>query len=93
MIKNVLIIANGSKHESGLEARKIRDYLGERAISADIASTESFSDSVNVPVDTDLVITLGGDGTVLYAARAVHEMGIPILPVNLGTFGYITEIS
>lgn len=93
MIKNVLIIANGSKHESGLEARKIRDYLGEREISADIASTESFSDSVNVPVDTDLVITLGGDGTVLYAARAVHEMGIPILPVNLGTFGYITEIS
>ena len=93
MIKKVLIIANSSKLESGREAERIIDYLDKRSISAAVASTESFSDSVNVPVDTDLVITLGGDGTVLYAARAVHEMGIPILPVNLGTFGYITEIS
>ena len=45
-----------------------------------------------MPSASDIVITLGGDGTVLYAARAVYEMGIPILPVNLGTFGYITEI-
>ncbi len=93
MIKNVLIIANSSKKESGCESEEIVRYLRDENIHAETVSTESFSDSVNIPIDTDLVITLGGDGTVLYAARAVHEMGIPILPVNLGTFGYITEIS
>ena len=93
MIRNVLIIANSSKSESDREAGLIVDYLEGKGIAAKIVSTGSSSDSVSVPMDTDLVITLGGDGTVLYAARAVHEMGIPILPVNLGTFGYITEIS
>jgi NAD+ kinase len=43
--------------------------------------------------DTDLVICLGGDGTVLYCARYLQDLGIPILAINVGTFGYITEIS
>ena len=93
MIKNVLIIANGSKRSSAEEAERIAGSLSGKGLRATIINTESFDDSMHVPVDTDLVITLGGDGTVLYAARAVHELGIPILPVNMGTFGYITEIS
>ena len=93
MIRNVLIIANGSKKGSVEEAERIASFLSSRSLSSAIVSTGSFDESVNVPVNTDLVITLGGDGTVLYAARAVHELGIPILPVNMGTFGYITEIS
>ena len=39
-----------------------------------------------------MVVSVGGDGTVLYCARLVQNLGIPILAVNLGTFGYITEI-
>ena len=93
MVRNVLIIANGSKRSSAEEAERIAGSLSDRGLRAIIINTESFDDSMHVPVDTDLVITLGGDGTVLYAARAVHELGIPILPVNMGTFGYITEIS
>ena len=93
MVRNVLIIANGSKRSSAEEAERIAGSLSGKGLRATIINTESFDDSMHVPVDTDLVITLGGDGTVLYAARAVHELGIPILPVNMGTFGYITEIS
>ncbi len=93
MVRNVLIIANGSKKSSAEEAERIAAFLCGKGLRATIINTESFDDSMHVPVDTDLVITLGGDGTVLYAARAVHELGIPILPVNMGTFGYITEIS
>ena len=93
MVRSVLVIANGSKKDSAEEASRIASFLDGRGLSVKIISTESFDDSMHVPVDTDLVITLGGDGTVLYAARAVHELGIPILPVNMGTFGYITEIS
>lgn len=40
----------------------------------------------------DCMIVLGGDGTVLQAAREVGERKIPIIGVNLGTLGYMTEI-
>lgn len=42
---------------------------------------------------TDLLLSLGGDGTILRAARAAASYGIPILGVNLGRLGFITEVS
>ncbi len=91
-VSRVFIIANGMKKESERLSLKILEYLKDHGMEGRVVSTRSDEDALSVPVDTDLVITLGGDGTVLYAARAVNEMGIPILPVNLGTFGYITEV-
>ncbi len=41
----------------------------------------------------DVVIVLGGDGTMLSVSRLVAEKGVPILGVNLGSLGFITEIS
>ena len=90
---HVTIVANGVKKESLSVLKEITDYLDGKGIRhLEILTYESTED-FTVPYDTDLVISLGGDGTVLSVARKVHEMGHVILPVNLGTFGYITEIS
>jgi NAD+ kinase len=42
--------------------------------------------------EADLLVTVGGDGTLLRAARLVHELGIPILGVNTGRLGFLTEV-
>lgn len=42
--------------------------------------------------DTDIVLSVGGDGTILRAARAVLQHGIPIVGINLGRLGFMTEL-
>ena len=48
--------------------------------------------SLEVPADADCMIVLGGDGTVLQAARLTKRLRVPIIGVNLGTLGYMTEV-
>ena len=92
-LSHVTIVANGLKSESERLAGEIETFLGERGIRNKTIMTYQSSAGMEIPYETDLVISLGGDGTVLSVARKVHELGRLILPVNLGTFGYITEIS
>jgi NAD+ kinase len=42
--------------------------------------------------DTDLLICIGGDGTVLWAARTAGRLGIPIISVNMGRLGFLSEV-
>jgi NAD+ kinase len=74
-----------------LEARGIAIRLDEA--TAAYAGRSGGLDRNEVPRDCDLIIVLGGDGTLLSAARAVAGRPIPIFPVNLGGLGFLTAIT
>ncbi len=48
---------------------------------------------IEIACDCGLIVALGGDGTMLGVARAIGGCGTPVLGVNLGTLGYLTEFS
>ncbi|MEJ2609041.1 MAG: NAD(+) kinase [Candidatus Thiodiazotropha sp.] len=48
---------------------------------------------IDLPKHSDLVIVVGGDGTLLHAARVLSKQNIPILGVNLGRLGFLVDIT
>jgi len=90
-IKKVTIIVNLSKKESINLSKEIRIFLMQLGIESELLDFDGFGE--NKPINNcDLVITLGGDGTVLYAARNCVSFDIPIFPINLGQFGFMAPI-
>lgn len=56
----------------------------------ELKSISSYQDIINY--NPDLVITLGGDGTILNAITIVRDLGIPILGINMGRLGFLANV-
>lgn len=82
------VIANSVKDKDGSMARRIAGYLQAHG---KICLT-GHQQGDKIPPDMDCIIVLGGDGTLLRAAREAVELQIPLLGINLGTLGYLAEI-
>lgn len=90
-MKKAIIIINVSKDESMTLAKEIASYLKKKDVAYDFLSFDGFVDNTDFK-GYDFVISLGGDGTVLYAARNSSKYGLPVFPVNLGEFGFIASV-
>jgi NAD+ kinase len=65
-------------------------WLERRGLEAEIATTYQAAESPFLR-EADLLVTLGGDGSILRVARAAAPYGAPILGINLGRVGFLTE--
>jgi NAD+ kinase len=82
-----------------VEAEKLAKWLRDRGFGVFLEEMSPkgqmnglYEDSSNLAENLNWVVVLGGDGTLLGAARKVGRYGIPILGVNLGGLGFLTSI-
>jgi NAD+ kinase len=91
-IKKAAVIVNLLKPEAEDVVKEITDYLQDRGLETEVYGYKG--DPITPDVgDIDIAFALGGDGTVLFSARTLAKNQVPVLAVNMGNFGFITEVS
>ena len=93
-MQSFYIITNQPKDPEGETTRRIQNCLlkrGKSCLVPDFVPGDEESAYRDVPKDVDGVIVLGGDGTLLRAARKLVNLNVPFLGINLGNLGYLTE--
>ncbi len=95
-MKTIALVAKPNKQEAATLAKQLR----ERYPGLDLMVEQHFGEQLGWSASTDdelsekaeLVIVLGGDGTLIHAARLLKGRPTPILGINLGSLGFMTEI-
>src|SRR4051812_22878470 len=100
-IGSVGILSRPRRQDIAAVVPPLMAWLAERGVTvfcdpqtAECLSPESAAHPREaLPSLVDLLIVLGGDGTLLAAARSMNEHNVPILPVNLGGLGFLTSVT
>jgi len=92
--RSVLLVAHTGRGDIGAIAGHAADRLAADGVV--LLALPSEAPAVGLPVDRDnasieLVLALGGDGTLLRAAERARPAGVPVLGVNLGRVGFLAE--
>jgi NAD+ kinase len=98
-MKQVGLIVNLRKVRGGRFLDILTEWFEQRGIRVVLPQTTELKDTpsygcpeINFLEEVDLILTLGGDGTLLGAARQTAGKGIPILGINLGQLGFLTDL-
>ena len=97
-MKRVLIYTNEHKDPDGKYTKRVSDFFTKNGVASDVIISDiKRTEDKDAEIDQgrsdyDCIIVLGGDGTVLQAAREAWRLDIPMVGVNLGNLGFLTEI-
>jgi NAD+ kinase len=94
--RNAILVINATRSEAVAAAQTLTGLLASSAFSCYTSSDIEFNglkkvSSEDLP-DAEIVIVLGGDGTILRGAEISRPRGIPLLGVNLGHVGFMAEV-
>lgn len=104
MSREVLVLTHTGRPVAVSETRRVIELLADagiavRMVAAEAADVEvaggtpvrTVDDGEDVAAGVELVLVLGGDGTLLRAAEASRSAGVPLLGINLGRVGFLAE--
>jgi NAD+ kinase len=91
-VKRIGILYHPLREKALHLSEKLEEFLSSRGISSWRCSTRDEDEAKSKVVGTELVLSIGGDGTILRVARIAAPLSVPILGINLGRLGFITEI-
>lgn len=99
-MKEFCVITNQDKDENFEVAQYISRYLEERGNCCHVLDNQKaiqngvrhFTKVEEIPEKTQCALVLGGDGTMIQAAIDLVHLNIPILGINMGTVGFLTEV-
>lgn len=90
-MNSFLVVTNRQKDKMLTCTNRIREYLERHGKNCRIEAGDT--DELRIPEGVECVIVLGGDGTLLRAARTAADAKVPLIGVNLGTLGYLAEVN
>ena len=97
-MKHFFIITNSYKDKNLMLTKSMKDYIETRGgecgyyVSSDEENDSACVCPKMLPEKPELIFVIGGDGTLIRAARDTAEKNIPLIGVNLGTLGYLCEL-
>lgn len=101
-IKKFFVITNKEKDPENILTGQIVEYINNLGLVCEYSNTcdkecdnltkdYRYTNADIIPDDTDCIIVLGGDGTLIQAADDLNGKEIPLLGVNIGTLGFLTD--
>jgi NAD+ kinase len=100
-IRSVGIVSRPRREELAAVVPPLLAWLEQRGIQvlcdqetvAGLTPARAAHPREELPSQADMLIVLGGDGTLLAAARLMVDHNVPVLPVNLGSLGFLTSVT
>ena len=91
---NFLIVTNDGKDKDYSVTYRVKSLLEEAGKCCCICQKDEEKKMIaeSVPADIDCAIVIGGDGSLIEVARFLWDREVPILGINMGTLGYLTEV-
>jgi len=93
LVRSVAIVSKKHKKAAWEAGRELQQWFAVRGVKSILLENEPDPQAPVLPPETEGIVVLGGDGTLLSVARHYVSLGVPILGVNVGGLGFLTEIS
>ena len=98
-MQHFFIITNPSKDPNLENTKKIASFLEQAGCTCKVqvrgeadGGGDAYTDAACIPSQTQCILVLGGDGTLIEAARDTALLEIPLLGINLGSLGFLAEV-
>ncbi len=91
-VRTIGFLLHPREHEHSALVESAIQLAEEHGFATWTALAHPEEDVLSHRADTALLVTLGGDGTFLYGARLAAPLGIPVLGVNRGQLGFLTDV-